>query len=217
MALALFDLDNTLIAGDCAQAFSEFLAASEIPTPDDFIEVNHRFMAEYDAGQLNLADYMRYTLAPIEHLEEQQIEAVVQRFLDQTLENMILPKADALLEAHRQAGDQLVVVSASGTLLVQPIATILNIPHVLAVDMETSHGKLTGRIAGIPTFREGKVTRVQQWAEQHQQDLQGAAFYSDSINDLPLLEAVDRPVAVDPCSQLEQVARQNDWEILSLR
>ncbi len=217
MSLALFDLDNTLIAGDCAQSFSEFMAASKLPTPDDFIETNHQFMADYDAGRLDLDAYMRYTLSPLVSLSWTDVQELVAEFIDTQLPPMLLPKACALLEQHRDAGDEIAIVSASGNHLVSPISSLLGIQHSLAVDLELNEGRVTGNIQGIPTFREGKVARVQEWASERDLDVSRAAFYSDSLNDLPLLEVVAKPVAVDPDSELEAVAKERGWTILSLR
>jgi HAD superfamily hydrolase (TIGR01490 family) len=217
MSLALFDLDNTLIAGDSTQSFSEFLASSEIVTPPDFLEKNHAFMADYDEGQLDLAAYMRYTLSPLTGLTPPQTQALISRFLDDVLPTMLLPKAQALLNKHREAGDTLVIISATGSHLVHPISERLCVDHAIAVDVEINEGQITGEIEGVPAFREGKVTRVKEWASQQGFDYQQAVFYSDSRNDLPLLEAVIKPIAVNPDPALEQVAKDKGWEILSLR
>jgi HAD superfamily hydrolase (TIGR01490 family) len=217
MGLAFFDLDNTLIAGDSAQAFSEFIATSEVPTPADFLAVNQSFMDDYDAGRLNLHAYMRYTLAPLIGLRPKMVEELVQRFLDEVLNDRILPAARELLDHHRACGDELVIVSATGSHLVEPIAGRLAVPHVLAVDVERVEGLITGNMTGIPTFREGKVTRVQAWSQHHAVDFRNAHFYSDSHNDLPLLEAVRHPVAVDPDPHLRRIAAERGWPIISLR
>ncbi len=217
MGLAFFDLDNTLIAGDSAQAFSEFLAASEVPTPADFLAVNQAFMDDYEAGRLNLRAYMHYTLAPLVGLRLETVEELVRRFLDEVLDPRILPAARDLLESHRARGDELVIVSATGSHLVEPIAGRLEVDHVLAVDVERVEGFITGYLTGIPTFREGKVARVQAWARQHGVDYRAAHFYSDSHNDLPLLEAVSHPVAVDPDPHLRRIAAERNWPVVSLR
>jgi HAD superfamily hydrolase (TIGR01490 family) len=206
-----------LIAGDSTQSFSEFLANCEIHTPPDFLHKNQAFMDDYDAGKLDLAAYMRYTLSPITGLPAEQAQALISRFLDNVLPTMILPKAQALLEEHRQAGDELVIISATGSHLVHPISQRLGVQHAIAVDVEMIDGQITGEIQGVPAFREGKVIRVEQWANQNGLDYQQAVFYSDSRNDLPLLEAVIKPVAVNPDPVLTQIARDRGWQILSLR
>ncbi|AZZ92587.1 HAD-IB family hydrolase [Hahella sp. KA22] len=218
MPLALFDLDNTLLAGDSAQAFSEFLAArDDIATPPNFLERNQAFMDDYEAGALDFNAYMSYTLAPVVGLPPAQLQALIHAYLDTHINAMIPSRARALLEEHHRAGDPVVIVSATGAHLVEPIAARLGVAHVLAVDIETRDGVITGALIGTPTFREGKVIRVQAWAAQHGWDYHSAAFYSDSHNDLPLLEAVRRPVAVDPDPVLRRIAAERNWEILSLR
>lgn len=217
MSLALFDLDNTLVAGDTAQAFSEFLIRSEAPTPPDFLERNHAFMADYEAGRLDLRAYMRCTLSPLMGLSPTQVRALILRYLDEVVSHMILPAAVALIEQHRQAGDTLAIVSATGSHLVEPIATRLGVAHALAVDIARQDGVITGDFVGIPTFREGKVHRVAVWAEDQGIDFTQACFYSDSHNDLPLLEQVRTPVAVDPDPALRRIAEARGWRILSLR
>ncbi len=217
MSLALFDLDNTLIKGDSAQAFSEFLAASEVITPDNFLAANLAYMEDYEAGRLDLGAYMKYTLSPLSTLSPEETGKVIERFINNVVETMILPKARQLLESHRKAGDELVIISATGSHLVHPIARRLGIEHALAVDIEFVDGYITGEIVGIPTFRKGKVERIAQWAEQRGTAFSDAAFYSDSHNDLPLLEAVRRPVAVDPDPILQNIASDRGWETISLR
>ncbi|AEF53969.1 HAD family hydrolase [Marinomonas posidonica] len=218
MALAFFDLDNTLVAGDTAQAFSEYIAAhDELSTPDDFLPKNLAYMEEYDAGTLDLATYMRYTLSPLCHLTSDQVEALIRNFIQDVIIKMALPKARILLQKHHDAGDQVIIISATGIHLVAPIADYLGVKHALGVDIDILDGKITGELIGVPTFREGKVARALTWAEQHGESMVGSYFYSDSHNDLPLLEKVSHPIAVDPDPILEKIAQQRQWNILSLR
>ncbi|WP_020408532.1 HAD family hydrolase [Hahella ganghwensis] len=217
MSLALFDLDNTLINGDSAQAFSEFLAASDITTPANFLDTNHAYMEDYEAGRLDLGAYMKYTLSPLSTLKPEQTHRVIELFVNEVIESMILPKAQQLLEDHKKAGDELVIISATGSHLVHPIARRFGVVHSLAVDIEFVDGYITGEIIGIPTFRNGKVERIAEWSEQRGISYSNATFYSDSHNDLPLLEAVSRPVAVDPDPVLKNIAGERGWETISLR
>ncbi|TDO95741.1 HAD family hydrolase [Marinomonas balearica] len=217
MALAFFDLDNTLVAGDTAQAFSEYLAESGIPTPEDFLETNHAYMEDYDNGTLDLAQYMRYTLAPLTQLSALQVNDLIQQFIKDVVVDMALEKAKNLLDQHKKDGDEVVIISATGTHLVAPIAQYLGVKHALGVDIEYRDGIITGEIVGVPTFREGKVTRAIGWANEHGYDMKETYFYSDSHNDLPLLENALYPIAVDPDPVLMETAKQNGWEIISLR
>lgn len=130
---------------------------------------------------------------------------------------IILPKGLELIEQHRQQGDTLLIITATNSFLTTPIAELLKIDHLIATDPEMLDGRYTGKVFGVPSFQHGKVERLQHWLAEHQQDLAGSYFYSDSHNDLPLLEQVDTPIAVDPDDKLAEVARQRDWKILSLR
>ncbi|WP_409419798.1 HAD family hydrolase [Marinomonas sp. RS-M-Aa-14] len=217
MALAFFDLDNTLVAGDTAQAFAEYMAANELPTPSDFLAVNHAYMADYDAGNLNLADYMRYTLSPLFGLNAETIAAFIERFIQDVVVSMTLPKAQALIQQHQDAGDEVVIISATGIHLVAPIARYLGVKHALGVDIEIKNGHITGELTGVPTFREGKVTRALQWAQEQGYEMTDTYFYSDSHNDIPLLEKALYPVAVDPDPILAATAQAKNWPIISLR
>lgn len=217
MALAFFDLDNTLVAGDTAQAFSEYMAANELPTPSDFLAINHAYMGDYDAGTLNLADYMRYTLSPLFDLTADKVAAFIEGFIQDIVVDMTLPKAHALLQKHRDAGDEVVIISATGIHLVAPIAHYLGVKHALGVDIEIKNGHITGELTGVPTFREGKVTRALQWAQEHGYEMKETYFYSDSHNDIPLLEKALYPVAVDPDPILAEIAKAKSWPIISLR
>ncbi len=218
MGLAFFDLDNTLIAGDSAQAFSEFMAAcDDLATPADFLQRNHAYMDDYERGDLDLPAYMHYTLLPLIDLPPERVVALVQRFVSEVVEGMVLPKAVELLQRHRSEGDEIVIISATGSHLVHPIAAYLGVEHSLAVDIERVDDKITGHLTGVPTFREGKVTRAIGWADERGYDIGEAYFYSDSHNDLPLLERARYPVAVDPDVMLKEVAASRGWPILSLR
>ena len=138
-------------------------------------------------------------------------------YLQQKIMPIMLPKAQALVEQHRQQGDTLLIITATNSFLTAPIAEKLGIDNLIATDPEMLDDRFTGKVAGIPSFQHGKVSRLQDWLTQHQQTLDGSIFYSDSHNDLPLLEKVETPVAVDPDDTLRQVAEQRGWKILSLR
>ena len=137
--------------------------------------------------------------------------------MQQVIEPMHLPRARALLQKHRDAGDRLLVISATNRFIVEPICHSLGIEELLATDPEMKDGRYTGKVSGTPTYKAGKVTRLMAWLQEQSETLEGSWFYSDSINDLPLLEEVDKPVAVDPCPAQALEAKQRNWQILSLR
>ncbi|SJN09800.1 Phosphoserine phosphatase [Halomonas citrativorans] len=217
MSLAIFDLDNTLISIDSDHAWGEFLLEQGAVDPIAYREANERFMADYKAGTLDMAAFLEVALKPLADNTPEQLAAWHQQFMASKIEPHILPKAEELLARHRTRGDTLLIVTATNHFITAPIAERLGVDYLIAVTPEMENGRYTGRVSGIPSYREGKITRLHEWLEDKDFTLDGAWFYSDSHNDLPLLEEVDHPVAVDPDNTLRQVAEQRQWRIMSLR
>ncbi|WP_434986191.1 HAD family hydrolase [Vreelandella zhaodongensis] len=217
MSLAIFDLDNTLISIDSDHAWGEFLLEQGAVDPIAYREANERFMADYNAGTLDMAAFLEMALKPLADNTPEQLASWHQQFMVSKIEPHILPKAEELLARHRTKGDTLLIITATNRFITAPIAERLGVDDLIAVDPEMIDGHYTGRVAGIPSYREGKVTRLQQWLEDKEFTIDGAWFYSDSHNDLPLLEQVEHPVAVDPDDTLRQVAEERQWRIMSLR
>jgi HAD superfamily hydrolase (TIGR01490 family) len=217
MALAIFDLDNTLIAGDSDHGWGEFLVAKDKVDRDHYQAMNDRFYADYEAGQLDIFAYLEFSLAPLAAMEPQQLAELHSEFMQQVIAPMRLPQAEALIEKHRNAGDQLLVITSTNRFIVEPICKSLGINELLATDPEMIDGRYTGGVVGTPTYQEGKVERFNQWLKENNVSKAGSYFYSDSINDLPLLLEVSHPVAVDPDEALRNAATARGWEIISLR
>ncbi len=217
MALAIFDLDNTLLAGDSDHAWGEFLVSRNIVDGALYKQTNDRFFQDYQSGSLDILAYLEFALKPLAAHPLAQLHAWREDFMRTFIAPMILPKGRALIESHRQRGDQLLIITATNRFVTEPIAQALGIAHLIATEPEFTGERYTGRIAGTPSFREGKITRLNEWLSAQQHDLAGATFYSDSHNDIPLLEQVDFPVAVDPDDQLRDVARQRAWPVITLR
>ena len=217
MSLAIFDLDNTLISIDSDHAWGEFLLEQGAVDPVAYREANERFMADYNAGTLDIAAFLEVALKPLTEHSPEQLAAWHQQFMASKIEPNILPKAEELVARHRTRGDTLLIITATNRFITGPIAERLGIDHLIAVEPEIIDGHYTGRVVGTPSYREGKVIRLQQWLEDHDVTMDGAWFYSDSHNDLPLLEEVKHPVAVDPDDTLRQVAEERQWRIMSLR
>ncbi|MGO3004581.1 MULTISPECIES: HAD family hydrolase [Halomonas] len=217
MSLAIFDLDNTLLSTDSDHAWGEFLLEQGVVDPIAYREANERFMADYNAGKLDMAAFLEVALKPLADNLPEQLSAWHQQFMVSKIEPHILPKAEELLARHRTQGDTLLIITATNRFITAPIAERLGVDNLIAVNPEVKEGRYTGRVSGIPSFREGKVTRLNQWLEQQDLSMDGAWFYSDSHNDLPLLEKVDHPIAVDPDDTLRQVAEERQWRIMSLR
>lgn len=217
MRLALFDLDNTLLGGDSDHAWGDWLCERGILDGATYKARNDAFYQDYLAGRLNITDYLNFTLAIFGRTEMAQLDAWHREFMAECIEPIILPKALALLDKHRAAGDKLVIITATNRFVTAPIAARLGVDTLLATECEMVDGRYTGRTTDVPCFKEGKVTRLNRWMQENGFTLDGATFYSDSMNDLPLLEQVSYPVAVDPDPKLMAEAEDRNWPIMSLR
>ncbi len=217
MSLAIFDLDNTLLSIDSDYAWGEFLLEQGAVDPVAYREANERFMADYNAGTLDMAAFLEMALKPLAENTPEQLAAWHQQFMASKIEPHILPKAEELLARHRTKGDTMLIITATNRFITGPIAERLGVDDLIAVEPEMVDGRYTGRVDGVPSYREGKVIRLQAWLEAQDLTMDGAWFYSDSHNDLPLLEKVDHPVAVDPDDTLRKVAEERNWRIMSLR
>ncbi len=216
MALALFDLDNTLLAGDSEHAWGEFLIEIGAVDEETFRAENDRLYEEYLAGTLDIYESIRFQLGPLMEHSPDALRRWQVEFMDSRIAPMITPASVDLVERHRAAGDELAIITASNSFVTRPIADRFGVGELLAVELERVDGRYTGRVLGTPTFREGKVLRLREWLEGNGRTLKGSHFYSDSHNDLPLLELVDHPVAVDPDPVLRARAEASGWPILSL-
>ena len=217
MSLAIFDLDNTLLSIDSDHAWGEFLVEQGAVDPVAYREANERFLADYNAGTLDMAAFLEMALKPLAENTPEQLAAWHQQFMASKIVPHILPKAEELLARHRTKGDTLLIITATNRFITGPIAERLGVHNLIAVEPEMVNGRYTGRVDGVPSYREGKVIRLQAWLEAQDITMDGAWFYSDSHNDLPLLEKVDHPVAVDPDDTLRKVAEERNWRIMSLR
>jgi HAD superfamily hydrolase (TIGR01490 family) len=218
--LTLFDLDNTLIAGDSDYGWAQFLIEIGVLDGADYERRNSAFFADYKAGRLDIHAFLDFQLQPLAAHEPGALRAWRERFVTEKIRPMLLPKARAEVESALAAGDLVAVVTATNSFITRPIADLYGIEHLVATELELSGGRFTGRAAGVPCFREGKLARVHDWLAGLGRPLGSFAasrFYSDSHNDLPLLAAVSDPIAVDPDAQLETHARLQGWPIVSWR
>ena len=220
MNLALFDLDGTLIAGDSDHAFGEFMVAQGWVDAQRHRQRNDAFFRQYQAGTLDIAEYIAFTTSAWRSRPLAEQAGLIQRFMAEVMAPQLLAPAHALLQAHRDAGDLIAIVTATNEFITRPIADALGVEHLLAVQLERdAQGRATGRIQGLPSYREGKIARVQQWLAGLGQTLGGferSVFYSDSTNDLPLLDIVSEPVATNPSPALAAIASDRGWRILRL-
>ena len=215
MALAIFDLDETLIDGDCASLWAQHMVDLQWVDGDSFLAREQELMRLYGMGELAMEDYMAFTLSPLVGRTPEEVAYVVAPFVEDVIEPLIFSDAMRCIAEHRAAGDRILVISASAVFLVEAIAERLGIGEVLAIDLEQQHGCYSGKTCGVLTYREGKVTRLQHWLGEQAESLEGAFFYSDSRNDLPLLSKVSNPRAVNPDEALRTHAQENGWPILA--
>jgi len=218
MKLALFDLDETLISGDCSSLWSAYMVAQGwVADEQAFLQQDAALMQQYAVGQMDMHEYMRCTLAPLTGRSQHDVAAMVARYIDDVIAPRVYAHARECLATHRAQGDRMVIISASGEHLVQPIARFLGVEETLAIGVQIRDGRFTGDTQGTMTYREGKVSRLLDLIHHDESLLQHANFYSDSHNDLPLLTRVGQPVVVNPDAILLQHARQAGWPIYAWR
>ncbi|MGY3866753.1 HAD family hydrolase [Aeromonas bivalvium] len=213
MALALFDLDDTLISGDSASLWLEYMVAGEL-APAGMVAEEQAMMSLYHQGKMDMHQYMAFTLQPLAGRSRQWLEQQCHHFAEQVLRERLYPEGLARIEWHRQRGDELVLISASGEHLVTPMARMLGMDHCVAILLDEEAGRLTGQTRGTLSFREGKVARINQLFAGRDNLWQGSFGYSDSHNDLPMLRAVSHPHGVNPAPALRQQAEALGWPIL---
>ena len=220
MNLALFDLDNTLLAGDSDFQWAQFLIEQRVLDREVYEARNLEFYEQYKAGTLDIHEFLDFQLKPLSRHPRSQLDAWHSEFMQTRILPLITPAARKLIEQHMLSKDLCVIITATNSFVTAPIARALKVPHLIATEPEQKDGEFTGRVSGVPCFREGKITRLESWLDEHNLtwlSFLQSWFYSDSLNDLPLLKKVTNPVAVDPDATLKAHAERNAWPIISLR
>lgn len=217
MNLAIFDLDNTLLAGDSDYLWGQFLVEQGIVDGAVYERQNRRFYEEYKAGTLDIYEFCAFSMGPLTQHEPAQLYAWREKFVREKIEPIVAAGTPALLERHRAQGDRLLIMTATNRFITEPIAALLGIDDLIATDPEMKDGRYTGKVAGIPNFQIGKVQRLELWRAEHGGNFERTYFYSDSRNDLPLLLIADVPVAVDADEVLLEEAAKRGWPSISLR
>ncbi|PCI77277.1 MAG: HAD-IB family hydrolase [SAR86 cluster bacterium] len=217
--LALFDLDNTLLEGDSDHAWGEFLISNNLVEEEAHREKNDHFYDQYKQGALDIHGYVAFTLEPVIPLDSTQRAKLLAEFMQQSVEPIILDKGRELVRTHLEAGDFCIIITATNEFISAPIAKLFDVDLLIATELQTSDDRYNGKISGTPCYQDGKVSKLNAWINQQENrfNLSDAVFYSDSINDLPLLQEVATPVAVDPDQKLRDKAKSEGWKILTLR
>ncbi len=216
MSLAIFDLDNTLLRGDSDHAWGRFLIENHAVDGPAYERENERYYSQYQAGTLDIMEFLAFALRPLAAHDRATLDRWHREYMQTKILPMITPPARALVDKHRARGDTLVIITATNRFITAPIAREFGVPHLIATEPEERDGRFTGKVAGIPSYRDGKVERLKAWMAEHGATLQDSWFYSDSHNDLPLLSLVAHPVAVDPDDTLRREAQKRGWQILAL-
>ncbi len=214
--LAIFDLDNTLLAGDSDALWGEFIAQYGHVNKEEYQRENQRFYDQYKAGVLDIDEFLRFSLKPLSQLSMTELSQLHQSFMQECIIPIISEQARELVQQHRDSGNILLIITATNNFITAPIAREFGIENLLATKAEILNNQYTGQVSGIPCFQEGKVTRLNEWLEKTDYSLENSYFYSDSHNDIPLLKKVSYPIAVDPDEKLKEYATQQGWKILQL-
>lgn len=217
MALAIFDLDHTLLDGDSDYLWGEYMVANKIVDADVYQRENKAFLDDYLRGDLDNEVYLQFALKPLTQYSIERLYAWRSDYVSNWIQPIIAKGARTLLDKHRAQGDDLIIISATNLFITAPIAELLGIKKILSTEPEIIDNRYTGRYLGTPTFKEGKVVVLSEWLKNSNHSLDNSYFYSDSINDLPLLEQVSKPVAVNPDDKLSAIATERNWPVLDLR
>jgi HAD superfamily hydrolase (TIGR01490 family) len=217
VTLAIFDLDGTLLNGDSDYTWGQFLVEKGLVDTQAYKDANDMFFQQYQSGTLDIHEYLAFSLAPLKQFSRIELNHLHQTFMQEKVQPMMLEKATDLLKSHKNQGHFLLMITATNQFVTGPISDALGMDHIIAPIPEVIDGHYTGKIIGVPSFQEGKVIRLNEWLAETGHTMEGSYFYSDSRNDLPLLELVDHPIAVDADETLTKIAQDRGWQHISLR
>jgi HAD superfamily hydrolase (TIGR01490 family) len=217
VSLAIFDLDNTLIADDSDYLWGQFLVDQGIVDKGYYEDANAKFYNDYKQGNLDISEFLHFSLKPLAENKAEDLYRWRSQFIEGIIRPLLLKSAQELIDKHKKRGDTLMVITATNRFVTEPIVKLYGIELLLATTPDFVDGKYTGSFTGFACFQEGKVKLLEAWLKQSSETLADSWFYSDSHNDLPLLKHVDNPVAVDPDKKLRAYAQASSWPIISLR
>ncbi len=211
--LYIFDMDDTLVAGDCSMLWNQYLFDKGVATLPDFLETDRKLMALYAIGKLDMEEYMEYVMQPLAGIPQQEVDNMVDDFVATRVAPLIYPEAISLIRSLSEKQVPMLVISATASFIVRKVAQSLGIHHVIGIDMAEDNGGYGAEIVGIPSYREGKIARLKVWQEEQKQPFSETHFYTDSINDLPLCEYADYAYLINPCAQLKEAAKDKPWVV----
>ena len=217
MALALFDLDNTLLANDSDFLWGCFLVEKGLVDKASYDDANKHFYDEYKQGTLDIFEFLAFSLKPLTQFSITKLAQLHEEFMQEHIITAMTQKGLERIQLHRQQGDFTVIITATNSFVTGPIAKAFKVDDLIATEPEIIDGKYTGQVAGVPCFQDGKITRLNQWLASTSHNLENSTFYSDSHNDIHLLEHVSTPIAVDPDDELKAIALERNWTICSFR
>ena len=219
MNIALFDLDNTLLRGDSDYNWAKFLIKKNILDQEAYEKKNEIFYQDYQNGTLDVNKYCEFQFRIFKENKYIKLDLLRKEYVETIIRPLITKKSVELVNFHKSRGDLCIIITATNSFITQPIAELFNIQHLIGTDPEIIDGEFTGKVKGIPSFQEGKVLRLNHWLKDNNYDFntfKESYFYSDSRNDLPLLKIVNHPICVQPDEVLENEAKKNNWQIISL-
>ncbi len=217
MPLAIFDLDQTLIGGDSDFLWGEFISEIGAVDANTYQAKNQIFFDQYALGKIDINKYLEFCMEPLSAYSMAILNKWHWQFMREKIQPILLPKAQKVVDTHAQKGDTLLVVTATNRFIAGPIALQYGIEHLLATEPEINNGRYTGKVLGEPCFQSGKIRHLNKWLKKTGKSIKGASFYSDSHNDLPMLELVDNPVIVNADEKLTQIANHRGWRSLDWR
>ena len=216
LPLALFDLDETLLAGDSDYLWGQHLVEQGVVDKNAYESTNRKFYEQYKQGTLDIYEFSRFAFKPLSEHPIETLKAWRSDFVEQKIKPIMTQKGLEAIDQHRKAGHKLIIITSTNQFITQPIAELYKVDQLIATQPQMVNGEYTGEL-DVPCFAHHKIDRLNEWLEKSEQNLQGSYGYSDSHNDVPLLNAVDHPFAVDPDEKLLQHAKQSDWQVISFR
>ncbi len=217
MSLALFDLDNTLLAADSDYLWGIFLAEKGLVNSHSYEAANQQFYAQYKAGTLDIDAFLTFSLQALSQHPIKKLDALHKTFMQKYIQPVMTAKGQQQIQYHKEQGDSIIIITATNRFITQPIAEAFSADALIATEAEIVNGRYTGKTEGIPCFQQGKIERLNQWLAKTGYNMDNSWFYSDSHNDIPLLEKVTFPIAVDPDDKLKKHAKAAGWPIKSFR